>query len=90
LHNNGIRTREQLAQHTRMSRATIYRVFAADWSGTATLTALVRMAYCLRVPLAALVKEPARGLMNCRAAPHTHVAELEAEIARRTQKATHQ
>jgi hypothetical protein len=60
LHNNGIRTREQLAQRTRMSRATIYRIFDADWSGTATLTVLVRMAYCFRVPLAALVNEPAR------------------------------
>jgi hypothetical protein len=60
LHNNGICTREQLAQRTTMSRATIYRVFDAGWSGTATLTVLVRMAYCFRAPLAALVKEPAR------------------------------
>ena len=54
-----IRTREQLAQHSGMSRATIYRFFDADWSGTATLTVLVRMACCFRAP-AALVKEPAR------------------------------
>ena len=60
MHNDAIRTREELAQHTGMSRAAIYRVSDADRSGTATLTVLVRMACCFRVPLAALVKEPAR------------------------------
>lgn len=58
MHNNGIRDRQELAAATGLSRATIYRAFNNDWSGTATGTVLAEIAGQFRVPLAHLVVEP--------------------------------
>jgi hypothetical protein len=63
LHDNGIDTREELANAAGLALSTVYKIFPADaepqWSGWATDTTLYALAYTFNVPLSRLVYEPA-------------------------------
>jgi hypothetical protein len=52
LHSDGVRTRAELASRIDLGRSIVYRCFAEDWSGRATMTVLVRAAAVFGVPLA--------------------------------------
>lgn len=56
--NHGIDSRNALAKVLNCGRSAIYESFNEDWSGTATITILVRMCRRFGVPMHHLVIEP--------------------------------
>lgn len=58
LRRNGIHSLEELAKQPWLPKSSAYRAFRQDWSGTATMSMIIRLSYALRTPVGKLVEDP--------------------------------